>query len=114
MVISIYTPFPGRPCSFVATFALFETHALLVLSALLWTFRSHAVRRSLDSSHSLSDLLDFFVLAPKRTVSRSNRAPLIVLPRIVCSLHPLLHTAFVGPAADWQAVDPTTANLDTQ
>ena len=75
MVISIYTPFPGRPCSFVATFTLFETHALLVLSALLWTFRSHDVRRSLDSSHSLSDLLDFLFLLP----SAPSLAPIVLL-----------------------------------
>ena len=68
------------------------------LSALTWL---------LSLTQRLAWLL---VLAPKSAVSCYNHAPSVVLSPIVCSLHRLLHIGFVGPAADWRAVDPTTAN----
>ena len=99
----------------LATFALLETHTLLASSWPSRTLHSLAVRCSLSDGLTLSAHLT--VVAPSVTgwfLLQAYRLPLWsssfdrASSSCVLTLPSAAH-CFVGPAADWRAVDPTAA-----
>ena len=57
-----------------------------------------------------SSLTQWLACSRSQAYRLSLRSPSFdLLPPVACSVHPLLHTAFMGPATDWRAVDPTAA-----